>query len=40
MVTLDSSLLDLLRAGLISQKIALAAARDPVELQRRAREPR
>ena len=40
MVALDTSLLDLLRAGLISQKVALAAARDPVELQRRLREPR
>jgi twitching motility protein PilT len=40
MVALDTSLLDLLRAGLISRDVALAAARDPVEFQRRLREPR
>jgi twitching motility protein PilT len=37
MVALDASLLDLVRAGRISREIAVAAARDPVELQRRVR---
>jgi twitching motility protein PilT len=37
MVALDSSLLDLVRSGRISQAVALAAARDPIELQRRMR---
>jgi twitching motility protein PilT len=40
MVALDSSLLDLARGGLVSREVAAAAARDPVELQRRLREPR
>jgi twitching motility protein PilT len=40
MVSLDSSLLDLARGGLVSREIAVAASRDPVELQRRLREPR
>ena len=40
MVALDASLLDLARAGRISREVALAAARDPVELQRRVREGR
>jgi twitching motility protein PilT len=38
MVALDTSLLDLLRAGFISRDVALAATRDPVEFQRRLRE--
>ena len=37
MIALDTSLLDLVRAGRISQAVALAAARDPIELQRRMR---
>jgi twitching motility protein PilT len=37
MVALDASLLDLVRAGRISREVAVAAARDPVELQRRVR---
>jgi twitching motility protein PilT len=40
MVALDTSLLDLVRTGRISREVALAAARDPVELQRRMRESR
>jgi pilus retraction protein PilT len=40
MVALDASLLDLVRAGRISREVAMAAARDPVELQRRVREGR
>jgi len=40
MVALDASLLDLVRAGRISREVAVAAARDPVELQRRVREGR
>ena len=40
MVAMDASLLDLVRAGRISREIAVAAARDPVELQRRVREGR
>jgi len=40
MVALDSSLLDLARGGLVSREVAAAAARDPVELQHRLREPR
>ena len=38
MVALDTSLLDLLRAGFISRDVALASTRDPVEFQRRLRE--
>jgi twitching motility protein PilT len=38
MVALEASLFDLLRANRISRETALAAARDPVELQRRIRE--
>ena len=37
MVALDASLLDLVRAGRISREVAVANARDPVELQRRVR---
>jgi twitching motility protein PilT len=37
MVALDASLLELVRAGRISREVAVAAARDPVELQRRVR---
>jgi len=40
MITFESSLFDLLRAGRISRDTALAAARDSVELQRRIREAR
>jgi twitching motility protein PilT len=40
MVAMDASLLDLARAGRISREVAVAAARDPVELQRRVREGR
>jgi twitching motility protein PilT len=40
MVALDASLLDLVRAGRISREVAVANARDPVELQRRVREAR
>jgi twitching motility protein PilT len=40
MVALDASLLDLVRAGRISREVAVAAARDPVKLQRRVREGR
>jgi twitching motility protein PilT len=40
MVALDSSLLDLVRGGLVSREVAAAVARDPAELQRRVREPR
>ena len=37
MVALDASLLDLVRAGRISREVAVANARDPIELQRRVR---
>jgi twitching motility protein PilT len=40
MITFESSLFDLLRAGRISRDTALGAARDSVELQRRLREAR
>jgi twitching motility protein PilT len=40
MITLESSLVDLVRAGKISRDTALGAARDSVELQRRLREAR
>jgi twitching motility protein PilT len=40
MVALDTSLLDLVRGGHVGREVALAAARDPVELQRRLREAR
>ena len=40
MITFESSLFDLLRAGRVSRDTALAAARDSVELQRRIREIR
>ncbi len=40
MITFESSLFELLRAGRISRETALGAARDSVELQRRLREAR
>jgi twitching motility protein PilT len=40
MITFESSLFDLLRAGRISRDTALGAARDSAELQRRIREAR
>jgi twitching motility protein PilT len=40
MITFESSLFDLLRAGRITRDTALGAARDSVELQRRLREAR
>lgn len=40
MVALEASLFELLRTGRISRDVALEAARDPVELQRRMREAR
>jgi len=40
MITFESSLFELLRAGRISRDTALGAARDSVELQRRLREAR
>jgi twitching motility protein PilT len=38
MVAFEASLFELLRAGRITREVALGAARDPVELQRRMRE--
>ena len=38
MIPFEASLFDLLRAGRITREVALAAARSPVELQRRMRE--
>jgi twitching motility protein PilT len=38
MITFESSLFELLRMGRISRETAIAAAQDPVELQRRLRE--
>jgi twitching motility protein PilT len=40
MITLESSLLELLRQGRISRETALAAADDPAVLQQRLREAR
>jgi twitching motility protein PilT len=40
MVAFEASLLELLRAGRITRDVALGAARDPAELQRRLREAR
>jgi twitching motility protein PilT len=40
MVAFESSLFDLLRTGKITREVAVAAARDPAELQRRLREAR
>jgi twitching motility protein PilT len=38
MITFEASLLELVRAGRIKREVALSAARDPAELQRRLRE--
>jgi Tfp pilus assembly pilus retraction ATPase PilT len=38
MVAFEASLLELLRVGRITRDVALGAARDPAELQRRLRE--
>jgi twitching motility protein PilT len=40
MVAFESSLFELIRAGKITRDVAVAAARDPAELQRRLREAR
>ena len=40
MVAFEASLFELLRAGKIAREVAVAAARDPAELQRRLREAR
>jgi twitching motility protein PilT len=40
MVAFEASLFELLRAGKITREVAVAAARDPAELQRRLREAR
>jgi twitching motility protein PilT len=40
MIALETSLFELVRAGRIARDVALAAARDPLELQRRLREVR
>jgi twitching motility protein PilT len=40
MISLDASLLDLFRAGRITQDTALAHAREPTEIERRMREAR